>query len=267
MIAAALARAAYDRKVVLVQFGNNECEWCVKLYDLFRTNQEISKILQDEYEVVLVDVDSNRALLDGYDPGVTHSYPWLTLLNSSGEVICNQDTESFVMGSLHNPTTMRDFLVDWQSERIDAGQALAAGLKRAAAEKKRLFVHFGASWCGPCNRLEAFLRNQKELFEIDYIDLKIDVDRMAHAEESRLRLRPRSGGIPWIAILDAKGKPLATSDGPDGNIGYPSTPQGIEHFISMLNRTRKRLSDDQLGELKRQIQKDAADRGTVPQRL
>src|SRR5207237_5503818 len=119
----------------------------------------------------------------------------------------------------------------------DAGQALAAGLKKAGAEKKRLLVHFGASWCGPCHRLEEFLQDQKELIEIDYIDLKIDVDRMANAAKLRSRLQARTGGIPWMAILDTKGKPLATSDAPGGNIGFPSTPQSIEHFISMLDRT------------------------------
>ncbi len=52
-----------------------------------------------------------------------------------------------------------------------------------------------------------------------------------------------SGGIPWFAILDAKAKVLATSDGPKGNIGFPSTEDEIVHFVKMLNASKQLLTD------------------------
>jgi hypothetical protein len=49
------------------------------------------------------------------------------------------------------------------------------------------------------------------------------------------------GGIPWFAFLDAKGKALATSDSPKGNIGHPYEEHEIEHFVEMLTTSRRHL--------------------------
>jgi hypothetical protein len=49
-----------------------------------------------------------------------------------------------------------------------------------------------------------------------------------------------------MVILDASGKTLATSIGPEGNIGYPYQPAEIADFLSMLKSTRSRLTDAQL---------------------
>jgi thioredoxin-related protein len=43
------------------------------------------------------------------------------------------------------------------AETPSAEQVLATAKTRAAAEQKAIFVHFGASWCGWCNKLDAYL--------------------------------------------------------------------------------------------------------------
>ncbi len=261
-IQAALLRAGYDNKRVLVKFGGNWCGWCFKLHDLFHQDREIAALLRGEYELVLVDVNTNRHLLNEYDPHGQHGYPWLTVLDASGKVLCNQDTGSLEDGPKHDPPKVKAFLEKWQPERVNADEALAAGLERARAESKRVLVHIGAPWCGWCHVLDRFLREQRDLIAIDYIDVKIDQDRMLGGKEvvSRLRSGSTSGGIPWMAILDSNGKALITSDGPGGNIGYPGEPREIEYFISMLNTTRQNLSDEQVAALERQLHDNAAQR-------
>ena len=59
-----------------------------------------------------------------------------------------------------------------------------------------------------------------------------------------------SKGYPWSVILDAKGKALVNSDGPGGNIGCPVTEEEAAHFFSMLEKTRQRLTDDELATIK-----------------
>jgi hypothetical protein len=54
------------------------------------------------------------------------------------------------------------------------------------------------------------------------------------------------GGIPWMAILDGDGKQLVTSDGPKGNIGCPFEPHEIAWFRTMLEKTRGKLTDEDL---------------------
>jgi hypothetical protein len=60
---------------------------------------------------------------------------------------------------------------------------------------------------------------------------------MKRGKEVAGRLRDsQGGGIPWMAILDGEGKKLVTSDGPQGNIGYPGTPAEIAWFLEMLKK-------------------------------
>ena len=60
---------------------------------------------------------------------------------------------------------------------------------------------------------------------------------MKRGKEVADRLRDsQAGGIPWIAILDGEGKKLVTSDGPQGNIGYPAKPEEIAWFLEMLKK-------------------------------
>ena len=65
------------------------------------------------------------------------------------------------------------------------------------------------------------------------------------------------GGYPWIAILDADGKVLATSNKPDdgSNIGFPSEPDSIDHFMHMLKTTAQRMTADDFAQLKAALEK------------
>lgn len=88
--------------------------------------------------------------------------------------------------------------------------------------------------------------------------LKIDVDRMSGGKEVARRLRgSEGGGIPWMVILDAQGEALVTSDGPNGNCGYPVLPQEVEHFISMLKATATRLDANEIARIEQSLNRRA----------
>jgi thiol-disulfide isomerase/thioredoxin len=250
-IAAAVSRAKAEHKRVLVIYGGNWCSWCYKLHDAFEKNREIAGVLRNEYERVLVDVgrfDKNMEIASGYGADLkTQGVPFLTVLDSEGNVLANHDTGSLEAGQEHDVQKVRKFLGQWTAEAQDANQVLASALAQAQSESKLLLVHLGAPWCGWCGRLEDFLHANSALFAADYIPLKIDIDRMTHGKELAEKLRGSSaGGIPWIAIMDAKGEKLITSDGPKGNVGYPAEPHEIEHFIAMLKTTAKHMTQEQI---------------------
>ncbi len=106
----------------------------------------------------------------------------------------------------------------------------------------------------------------------DYVEVKIDVDRMTNGERVALGLRAgKTGGIPWFLFLDpskevvrvkpaadgntpAKDAPLqrrkdailATADGPEGNVGCPMTKAERSHFMDMIRSSRLSLTDKEL---------------------
>src|SRR5262245_60974313 len=73
---------------------------------------------------------------------------------------------------------------------------------------------------------------------------------MTHGDTvaTALGMPPRSG-IPWMVILDSAGKSRVTSDGPMGNVGYPLEPHEIAHFVTMLQKTARRLTAQQIGQV------------------
>lgn len=101
-----------------------------------------------------------------------------------------------------------------------------------------------------CHRLSRFLQDNR-VWEKDYRWVKMD-HRFEGAQQLMSELRDGAeGGIPWLAILDASGEKLATSNEPDSerNIGFPSTQAGRAYFEAMLRTTRQRLSDEEISEL------------------
>ncbi len=82
---------------------------------------------------------------------------------------------------------------------------------------------------------------------------------MTNGKEVEKRFRAAAqGGIPWFAFLDARGEVLATSDGPQGNVGCPVEPPEIEHFVGMLKKAGSRISPDRLETLERALREFAA---------
>ena len=80
---------------------------------------------------------------------------------------------------------------------------------------------------------------------------------MQRAKEVAGRLRDdQSAGIPWMSILDGDGKKLVTSDGPQGNIGYPAKPEEIAYFVEML-KNAGRPDAGKIAEIKKALEESA----------
>lgn len=132
-----------------------------------------------------------------------------------------------------------------------------AAMKAAHKEKKAIFLHFGASWCGWCHLLEKVvaLPEVKSLMEANYV--MVTLDTMENGPKKELEnagsldymkaLGGEKSGLPFIVFLDKNGKKLADSNVMPGNqnIGCPSAPEEVVAFGELLKKTAPRLTDSQ----------------------
>ncbi len=258
-VKAAGAIARRDNQRVLVMFGGDWCGWCHKLHGLFKSDREIAKILLEDYKLVMVDTKApNAEALQKECQGDLKNvgYPFLAVLDADGKVLKGQTTDPLEEGDHHDPKKVRAFLAEWAPEKQTAAKVVEAGLARASSEDKRVFLHFGAPWCGWCHKLDDFLAREEiaGVFGKDFVDVKVDVDRMVGGKEIEAKYRKNvNEGIPWFVILDAKGQPIADADGPKGNIGYPAAPEEIAHFIGVLKKSAKRIDDKEIDAIEKAL--------------
>jgi thiol-disulfide isomerase/thioredoxin len=141
------------------------------------------------------------------------------------------------------------------AEAPTAAQVLAPAKAQAAAEHKAIFVHFGASWCGWCRRLDAFLDRPdiKPVFEKHFVPVKLVVqesekDKALNNPGADALLKQLGGpsGLPYSAFLDAKGTLIANSKNGGENIGYPAQPAEIDWFVHMMKKAAPNMSQDDL---------------------
>jgi thiol-disulfide isomerase/thioredoxin len=141
------------------------------------------------------------------------------------------------------------------AEAPTADQLLAPAKVKAAAENKAVFVHFGASWCVWCKRLDAFLDRPdiKPVFEKYFIPVKLAVqenDKNKALEnpgaDALLKRLGGPAGLPYSAFLDAKGALIVNSKLEGDNIGYPGEPKEIEWFVAMMRKAAPEISSADL---------------------
>jgi thioredoxin-related protein len=267
-IEAAIKTAKLERMRVLVVFGGNRCDRCYKLYELFKGNKEIAKILRSQFVQVLVDVDAQQKVFDQYvkkseqqnqsealkkrEPS---GLPFLTVLDSDGKVLVNQETGALEKAANYDPQKVKAFLEKWSPEALDADKVFADALSQAKRESKRILLHVGPPRIIWSRMLDQFFDQNASLFASDFVNLQIDQERMTNGVPLIKRLRPEeSWGFPWYAILDAEGRPLVTSDAPGSdNIGYPLDPREIGYFMQMLHKTIQRTTPEQLALIEKKL--------------
>jgi len=97
------------------------------------------------------------------------------------------------------------------SETANPRADIAAALKKARAEHKRVILDFGGDWCGDCQVLYIYFHQKPnaDLIAKHFIIVPIDIGQMDHNVDVAAKYKvPITKGVPALAVLDANGKLL-----------------------------------------------------------
>jgi thioredoxin 1 len=92
-----------------------------------------------------------------------------------------------------------------------ASADLAAALKAAAAENRRVILDFGGNWCPDCQALDIYFHDaaNKPILEANYVLVHVNIGLVNQNFDIAARYGiPLNKGVPALAVLDAQGKLL-----------------------------------------------------------
>jgi len=101
------------------------------------------------------------------------------------------------------------------SETANPRADIAAALKQARAEHKRVILNFGGDWCGDCQVLDIYFHQSPnaELLAKHFVVVHVDIGRMDRNVDVAQKYNvPIKKGVPALAVLDAKGKLLYSQE-------------------------------------------------------
>ena len=264
------ARLKYQR--VLIVFADPQSEACRDLYRFYFDDLtafedycmlcvDATKAKNDD--VAAIFKESLRAQQIRLEP------PGLLIVDSDGKLLTTADLSKMLNGREIDRKAVIELLKSHKPKLPDAEKMLADALEQAKRQEKCVLLEESGAYCGWCIKLARFIEAHRDLLGQDYVPIAIDPCRFEHGQQVMDRLRvSKNGGIPWMAILNAQGEVLVTSDGPNGNIGYPGTPEEIQHFLKMLRTTARRLTPEQFARLQNDLETAEAAKavraGTTP---
>lgn len=97
------------------------------------------------------------------------------------------------------------------SETADPNADIAAAIKQARKEHKRVIIDFGGDWCGDCQVLDIYFHQSpnQELLEKHFVLVHVWVGHIdQHLDIGERYGVPLNKGVPALVVLDSHGKLL-----------------------------------------------------------
>jgi thiol:disulfide interchange protein len=121
------------------------------------------------------------------------------------------------------------------SADADPTADIAAAVKQAGLEHKRVILDFGGDWCGDCQVLDIYLHQEPnlELFEKNFVLVHVDIGHFdKNVDITEKYGVPLKKGVPALAVLDGHGKVLYSQQAAEfGDMRYMQ-PTSVTEFLN-----------------------------------
>lgn len=169
------------------------------------------------------------------------------VLDGNGDPIAELEVDTT---SPDSTKEVYEFLQKHEPAGHNATEELASALQRAKASGRKVWVQHSQNRCAPCFALSRWIDDHRDILEKGFVFVKVDGARdEGGADIVRRITRNRNFGIPFVAILDGDGQLIVDSNGPLGNIGFPSTFDDIRYFRQMIEKSTDRITKDEIDRL------------------
>lgn len=114
---------------------------------------------------------------------------------------------------------------------------VAAALKLARQEHKRVILDFGADWCGDCQVLDIYFHQSPnaEIMQKNFIEVRVNIGRM----DANLELAHKYGvplnAVPALAVLRPDGSVVTSQDKEFSDMRYMQ-PSSVTEFLNKWKR-------------------------------
>lgn len=126
-----IASASQSRQYVLCQLGGNWCKWCLRLAQFVSQDEEISKLIKDNYKFIHVNYNPRIRNRDSAEQAKTDKllkrlgnpgrfgYPVLIVLDGKGRVLHIQDSSFLEEGDSYSRNKVLRFLRNWTPSAVN----------------------------------------------------------------------------------------------------------------------------------------------------
>ncbi len=100
------------------------------------------------------------------------------------------------------------------TKKIRTPKTVHEALSLAKKEGKLAFIQLGREKCGNCTALAEAIKSEKYVLpETDFLHFELNCDDPKVSAEFDKKFKVKGQTLPFVAIADLKGKPLATNSG------------------------------------------------------
>jgi thiol:disulfide interchange protein len=121
-ITEAVAKAKKEGKHVLIQVGGNWCPWCIKMHKYLHGEEEITKLLNDNYvflELNYSKENKNKEILQDLGFPQRFGFPVMLVLDADGKRIHTQSTGVLEKDKAYDFDRVKSFLYNWRPEALN----------------------------------------------------------------------------------------------------------------------------------------------------